>query len=207
MSMPEIHLRAAAGAIDQMSATDIQQALRKLKQKRGARSQMDILHQQTELASLELDQAAYQLASEAEAQGDLARAAHWYTAAALNDVSDASLKLAKILDALAEKHLADQGGNPATREELDLVSEACRWYSDALVAGETEAQELLEKLIERHLGKSRKNVPCPQSVKSAVRPGGDEPQLPASSDRTTEGPGRQGNAGVRDSCIPSIRGR
>lgn len=185
MSMPEIHLRAAAAAIDQMSGPERQQALRQLKERRNTRTQMEMLRQQTELASLDLDQAAYQLASEAEAKGDLARAAHWYTAAALNDFSDASLKLAMILDALAEKHLDARDGNPATREELDLVSEACRWYSDALAAGETKAYELLEKLIDRHLGKSRRSATRAGGVKPGVPPSSSRQQLQPPSDRTT----------------------
>lgn len=170
MTVPEIHLRAAANAIGQMPATELERALAQLHERRNARTQMEMLLQQTELASLDLDQAAYQLASEAEAKGDLSRAAHWYTAAALNDVSDASLRLAKILDALAEKHLNAQNGKPATREELDLVSEACRWYADALAAGESEADELLENLIERHLGKSRRSAAHVGTVKPPLKP-------------------------------------
>jgi TPR repeat protein len=157
MSLPEIHLRAAARTIDQMPATDLQRAFRELKERRDARTQMEVLQQQTELASLDLDEAAYELASEAEAQNDLARAAHWYGAAALNDFADASLRLAKIFDALAEEHLNARDGAPGTREELDLFSEACTWYGNAIAAGETEADELLEKLIERHFSRSRRN--------------------------------------------------
>lgn len=191
MSTPEIPLHEAAEAIGQMSSTDIQQALRNLKEKRNARSQMEMLRQQDELASLELDEAAYQLASEAEAKGDLPRAAQWYTAAALNDFGDASLRLAKVLDALAEKHLRARGANPATREELDLVSEACRWYSDALVAGEAEAQELLEKLIDRHLGKSRTSSVRPQAAERDPRldsATGPSVASQSSPDQMTTGP-------------------
>lgn len=177
MSIPEVHLRAAASAIDQMSSTELQQVRRKLKEKRNARTQMEVLQQQNELASLELDHAAYQLASEAESKGDLARAARWYTAAALNDFGDASLKLAKILDALAEKHLRAQGGNPATREELNLVTEACRWYGDAIAAGETEAYELLEALLERHFGKPRAGVTRAGAIQPDAQPTGLPQQL------------------------------
>ena len=190
MSVPEFHLRAAAGAINRMPGTDLERALRQVKERRNARSQMEVLQQQTELASLELEQAAYQLASEAEAKGDLLCAARWYTAAALNDFADASLKLAKILDALAGRHLHAREGNVATREERDLLSEACRWYSDAIAAGETEAEELLDRLIERHLGRSGKNTAVAGGIKPGPRPSRTQRQSRPPSDRTTAGPDR-----------------
>ena len=174
MSIPEIHLRAAARAIDDMSGTDLRRAFTELTARRDGRTQMEALQQQAELASLDLDEAAYELASEAQAQGDLARAAHWYSAAALNDFADASLKLAKVLDALAREHLDDRDGGPATREELDLFSEACTWYGNAIAAGETEADELLEKLIERHFGRARRNAGRAGKAKSQARPLGIE---------------------------------
>lgn len=155
MSMPEIQLRAAGAAIDRMPDAELRGAFRQLNERRNARTPMEVLRQQDELGSLGLHQAAYQLAGEAADRGELTRAAHWYTAAALNDYGDAALKLAIVLDALAKAHLDARGSAPATREELDLLSEACRWYSDALAAGEVEADELLEELIDRHLGKSR----------------------------------------------------
>ncbi len=190
MSLPEIRLRAAADAINRMSSTDLERALKQLKERRNARTQMEVLQQQTELASLELERAAYQLASEAEAKGDLSSAARWYSAAALNDFADATLRLAKILDALAEKHLHARQGNVMTREERDLVSEACRWYSDAVAAGEVEADELLDKLIERHLGRSRRNTAVAGTIKPGPQPSGDPRQLRPTSGRRTADPDR-----------------
>jgi hypothetical protein len=189
MSLPEIHLRAAASAIDRMSNTELQQALRQLKQRRNARTQMEVL-QQTELASLELEQAAYQLASEAEARGDMSGAARWYTTAAINDFGDASLRLAKILDAMAEKHLHAQDSNLTTREEQDLVTEACRWYSAAVAAGEPEADELLEKLMDRHFSKSRRNVTPAGAVQPGPRLNNAPQQQHPHSGRTPEDPDR-----------------
>jgi hypothetical protein len=189
VNLPEIHLRTAAGAIDGMSNTELQQALRKLKQRRNARTPMEVALQQTELASFELEQAAYQLAGDAEAKGDLSGAARWYTAAASNDFGDASLRLAKILDALAERHLQARDGKLATREERHLVTEACRWYSDALAAGELEADELLEKLMDRHFGKSRRST----APGGAVQPGSQPstaPQLHPPSNCPAGGPDR-----------------
>lgn len=186
MNVPEVYLRAAARAIDQMPGTDLQLSFTELTARRNARTQMEILQQQAELASLDLDEAAYELASEAEAQGDLPRAAHWYSAAALNDFADASLKLAKVLDALAEGQLDARNGGPATREELDLFSEACTWYGNAIAAGETEADELLEKLIERHFGRSRRNGGRTGKDKSQARPRAiNQPNPPSGNEGMT----------------------
>lgn len=171
MSLPKIHLRKAADAMDRMSNTELQRSLEEVKQKRNARTTMEVAQQQTELASLELEQAAYQLASEAEARGDLSAAARWYTAAASNDFGNAALKLAKILDALAEKHLGSKEGGLATREEQHLVTEACRWYSDAVAAGELEADDLLERLMDRHFGKSRRNLAPSEVHQPSPEPG------------------------------------
>jgi TPR repeat protein len=198
MSIPEVHLRAAAGAIDQMPSAELQRALGQLKDLRNARTQMEVLHQQTELSSLDVgDEAAYQLAAEAEDKGDLARAAQWYMAAALNDFGNASLKLAMIFDALAEKQLNSQGGNPGTREELDLFSEACRWYADALAAGEAEADELLEKLIDRHFGRSRTTPTSPGAHPPQELSGSAPQQQRPLSDRMTPGPDSSQAAGLQ----------
>jgi TPR repeat protein len=183
MSLSEVNLRAAADGIDQTSGTEVQLALRQLKQRRSVRSQLEVL-QQTELASFDLEQAAYQLASEAEAQGDLQRAARWYSAAAINDFSDASLRLARVLDAMAEKLLHEQGGTRSAREDV-LVAEACHWYAEALAAGETDAEDYLDSLVERHLGRARRST----------APGGDA-QSPSPPDGARQSPGsrRRGEA-------------
>jgi TPR repeat protein len=183
MSSPEDRLRASAEAIDQMPRHELDQALRQLKVRRSARSQMEMLNQQTDLASptsVELEKAAYELAGDAESRGDLPSAARWYTAAAANDFADASLRLAMIFDALAQSRMCRQDGSLARREELDLVSEACRWYSDALAAGHAEAYELLEKLIDRHLGRSRGS--------SAMVPSGRPGQHPRTGPRWHQSP-------------------
>ncbi|HEU5417371.1 MAG TPA: hypothetical protein VFV41_06735 [Streptosporangiaceae bacterium] len=184
MSLSRADLRAAADDIDQMSGTEVQQALRRLKQRRNARSQLEVL-QQTELASLDLEQAAYQLASEAEAQGDLQRAARWYSAAAINDFTDASLRLARVLDAMAEKLLHDQGGTRMAREDV-LVAEACHWYAEALAAGETDAEDYLDSLVERHLGKGRRGSAASRGSRPA--PGG-APQDPGAGRPGESSPG------------------
>jgi hypothetical protein len=197
MSLHQMHLRKAAGAIDEMPSTDLERALTEMKERRNARTRMEVLQQQTELEGLELEQAAYQLASDAEAKGDLLCAARWYTAAAINDFAGASLKLAMIFDALAEQHLHAREGSLATREELDLVHEACRWYTDALAAGEMSMNdlELLDKLIERHLGSSRRNAAGVTAVKPGPRAGRTPRQLTPRPGRSTAGPDRVPAAG------------
>jgi hypothetical protein len=189
MNLSEVNLRAAADGIDQMSGTEVQLALRQLKQRRSARSQLEVL-QQTELASFDLEEAAYQLASEAEAQGDLQRAARWYTAAAINDFSDAALRLARVLDAMAGKLLHEQGGTRSAREDV-LVAEACHWYAEALAAGETDAEDYLDSLVERHLGRARRSTAA----------GGDA-QPPPPSDSARQGPGRRRRGGASPGTQP-----
>lgn len=70
-------LRAAAGTIGQMSGTELQDKLSQLRRARASRTPREVLRQQAELDSLELDQAAYKLASQAHADGNLAEAARW----------------------------------------------------------------------------------------------------------------------------------
>jgi hypothetical protein len=186
MSLPEVYLRAAAGDIDQMPSTEVEAALRRVKERRNARTQIERLQQENELASLDLERAAYQLAGEAEEKGDLRSAARWYTAAALNDFADASLKLGRVLDALAEKHTHTHAeGYPATY----LVSEACRWYSDALGAGEPGAEELLVNLTDR-LGTSPKNPDAAATVEPSPQPSGRLQPLRPPSSRMATDPGR-----------------
>jgi hypothetical protein len=146
----EKDLRAAADTIDEASDAELQHKLDKLKEALNARTQREVLRQQAELDSLELDQAAYQLASQAAKDGDLANAAHWYRVAAKNDFADSPLKLAEVLGALADKYLARQESRMTVREEMELVSEAARWYAAAYAAGDIEAAEFLEELMARH---------------------------------------------------------
>jgi hypothetical protein len=146
----EDDLRAAAETIDQTSDAAVQRKLNQLKEARKARTSLEVLRQQAELDSLELDQAAYQLASQSADDGDLPSAAHWYRVAAINDFGDSPLKLAKVLDSLAATYLTKPESRMATREEMDLVSEAARWYAAAYAAGDIEAAELLDNLVARH---------------------------------------------------------
>jgi len=143
-------LRAAADTIDEASDAELQYKLHKLKEALNARTQREVLRQQAELDALELDQAAYQLATQAAKDGDLANAAHWYRVAAKNDFADSPLKLAEVLSALADKYLARPESRITIREEMELVSEAARWYAAAYAAGDIEAAEFLEELMARH---------------------------------------------------------
>jgi hypothetical protein len=146
----EDDLRAAADTIDEASDAELRHKLGKLKETRNARTRREVLRQQAELDSLEFDEAAYQLASQSAEDNDLRNAAHWYRVAAMNDFADSPLKLARVLDALADKYLARPENRVTNREELDLVSEAARWYAAAYAAGDIEAENYLDLLIARH---------------------------------------------------------
>ena len=148
-------LRAAAATVGQMSDAELQCKLSQLKKARKARTPREIYRQQDELDSLELDQAAYKLASQAHADGNLSEAARWYRAGAINDFADAPLKLAIVLDSLAARYLAGAESPAATREDLGLVTEAANWYLAAFLAGDLEALDPLDSLIARLDGQAR----------------------------------------------------
>lgn len=138
-------LRAAAATIGQMSEAELQCKFSQLKRAHASRTPREILRQQTELDSLEIDQMAYELASQAHAAGNLVKAARLYRVAAMNDFADAPFKLAMTLDSLASKCLA----RPDMREERGLVTEAANWYLAAFLAGDPEALDRLDSLIAR----------------------------------------------------------
>lgn len=145
---PDDELRTAARTISQMSNTDIQRKFRQIQQARNARSQHEMLRQQTEFGTPELDEAAYQAGLKAEEDGDLRMAARWYHAAAVNDFPEASLRLAVVLAALA----AECRTEAESQLEKTMISDALEWYAKAFAAGEVEDDEddeLTDKLITR----------------------------------------------------------
>jgi hypothetical protein len=146
----ESDLRAAAAQIGSMPDSDLDRSLSQFKQLLSSRSALAALRQQTELDSAELDQAAYQLARQHQEDGDLEAAVRWYRVAAMSDYADAALQLGRVLDYLAESQLGRPASRVSTREEMDLVSEAARWYAAAYAAGHSEAAEYLDTLIARH---------------------------------------------------------
>ena len=143
-------LRSAARAIGVMPAGEVDRRLRQLNERREARADLTELRQLAELDLAELEQASYQLARKYQDDGDLVAAARWYKLAAAHDFADAGLELAKVLDRLADGHRAEPASRSSNREELDLVSEAARWYGTAYAAGHPEAADLLDALIARH---------------------------------------------------------
>ena len=159
----EDQLRTAAGTINDMSEAELRHKFRQMRARLGGRTPHEALRQQSELDSLELDEAAYRLAARAEEAGDLATAARWYRAAALNDFADAALRLAAVLHAQAERDPAAPDSQGETRAELHLVTEAARWYIAAFAAGDVEAEEFLENLLSRH-----------DPGRSRARPSGDD---------------------------------
>jgi TPR repeat protein len=127
----------------------VQSKFAQLQQMREASTEREIIRQQAEADSAEGDEAAYQAGLMYE-RSDLEKAAHWYGVAAVNDFPGASLKLAVVLAALAEKCRA----RGETRAEAALVDEASDWCVKACAAGEfvegeIEPFDLMEKLNER----------------------------------------------------------
>jgi hypothetical protein len=140
---PEDALRAAARTIGQMQEADIQRKFAELQEARKARTRREILRQQTD--SLEGDEAAYQAALKHEEDGDLKTAARWYSEAADHDFPGASLRLARVLDALAAEQHA-RGENQAAEA---LNEEALEWCAKAFAAGEAGASEFIEEFDAR----------------------------------------------------------
>ncbi len=144
--------------IGDLPAADLDRRLRQLKDRRRDRDGLTELRQLAELDVAELERAAYQLARKYQDDGNLTEAARWYKVAAVNDFADANLELAKVLDRLADGHLDGPASRYSSREELDLVAEAARWYGTAYAAGHPEAADLLDALIARH------DPSCPRAV-------------------------------------------
>lgn len=144
------YLRSAGATISDMSGDEVDRRLRQLKDERRSRGPLAEVRQQAELDIAELEQAAYLLARRYHDDGDLTAAARWYRVAAANDYADACLELAKVLGQLAGLSLDAPPSHLSGREELDLVSQAARWYGAAYAAGYPESAELLDELITRH---------------------------------------------------------
>jgi hypothetical protein len=152
-------LSAAARTIGQMPGEAIQSKFAQLQQMRKARTEREIIRQQTETDSLEGDEAAYQAGLMHE-NSDLRKAARWYRAAAVNDFPGASLKLAKVLTALAAEHYArgeTHAGEALIEEASDWCVKACA--AGEFVEGETEAFDLMEELNMRLDPDSRRAEP------------------------------------------------
>jgi hypothetical protein len=159
-------LAAAAASITSMPGTEIGHQLQELQAAYRQRDSLTCARHQAELDSLDLDWAAYQLASQHDGAGDLAAAARWYKMAAANDFADAALRLGYVLEMLAAQRAASTGSrhHAAEREELTLVTEAARWYAEAYAAGHPEAAARLDDLV------SRQDTRRPRLV-GPVRPG------------------------------------
>jgi hypothetical protein len=146
--VPDV-LTAAAGTIGEMPREAVQSKFAQLQQMRKALTEREIIRQQTETDSIEGDEAAYQAGLMHE-KSDPKQAARWYRVAAENDFPEASLKLAKVLAALAVEHRA-KGEDQAAEA---LIEEASDWWVKACAAGEfaegeAEDFDLLEELNAR----------------------------------------------------------
>ena len=128
-------LAVAARTIGEMPEADIRARFARLQAARRARSEDEIIRQQAEFDSIELDEGAYQAGVKHEESGDLQSAARWYRAAAVNDFPGASLRLAGVLRDLAAEHRA----RGETHAEQALVEDALQWAVKAAGAGERGA--------------------------------------------------------------------
>jgi hypothetical protein len=155
-------LTAAAASIALMADDEITQRLDQLETAHRGRSALERARHRAELDSLDLDWAAYQLASRYDDADELTAAAHWYRTAAANDFADAALRLGTVLDVLASRCASVTGSEPSRytceREELALVSDAARWYAEAYAAGHPEAAGRLDGMISRH------DTRCPRAA-------------------------------------------
>jgi hypothetical protein len=146
--VPDV-LSAAARTIGEMPKEAVQSKFAQLQQTRRALTEREIIRQQAEADSIEGDEAAYQAGLMHE-KSDLKKAARWYRVAAVNDFPEASLKLAKVLAALAVDHRA-RGEEQAAEA---LIEEASDWWVKACAAGEfaegeAEDFDLMEELNAR----------------------------------------------------------
>jgi hypothetical protein len=146
----EHDLRATASSIKVMPSADVDQQLSQLKDRLRSRPGLTELRQLAEQDFAELEQAAYELGRKYDDEGNLVAAARWFRVAAAHDYADASFELAKVLDRLAADQRNSSSRPAGDRAELDLVSEAARWYGVAFAAGHPEAADLLDALIARH---------------------------------------------------------
>jgi hypothetical protein len=160
-------LSAAARTIGQMPEDAVQSKFAQLQQMSKAYTEREIIRQQAEADSVDGDEAAYQAGLMHE-RSDLEEAARWYRAAAVNDFPGASLKLAKVLAALA----AECRARGETHAEEALVEEASDWCIKACAAGEfvegeTGPFDLMEELNERLSPDWRRAEPDPGSGPAA----------------------------------------
>ncbi|TDB74586.1 hypothetical protein E1264_40780 [Actinomadura sp. KC216] len=141
-------LAAAASAIVRMPEDEFAVSLVRLQEEFRRRQYDDIASARHAafVDSLELDRGAYELGRRHEIDGDLAEAARWYRVAARSDHADASLRLGRTLDLLAEQ-CAATGPYSAQREELHLITEAARAYAEAYAAGYPEAADRIDEML------------------------------------------------------------
>jgi len=145
-------LAAAAAALGSMPAEEVKRQLQRLEDEHRRRGDIGRARHSADIDAVHLDWAAYQLAREHDDAGDLAAAVRWYRMAAVNDFSDAALRLGKVFERLAIQHAERHrlGHHASRHEELRLVSEAARWYAEAYGAGHPEAAGLLDAMIGQH---------------------------------------------------------
>jgi hypothetical protein len=147
-------LRDSAATIDQASEAVTCRRYAEFMEACQARTERQVLNQQADMNTYaearDKDLADYERAERAQAIGDLHMAAEWYRKAAGNEFADSALKLAKILELIAERHVATPGHRAASGELFHVVEEASYSYIAAYMVGDIETDELgtrLDQLI------------------------------------------------------------
>jgi hypothetical protein len=110
-----------------------------------ARTEREVLDHQADMDAYaearDKDLADYERAQRAEASGELHTAAEWYRKAAGNDFADSALRLAEVLERIAERHLSTPGGRAAASELHLIIEEASKSYIAALMVGDISFDE------------------------------------------------------------------
>lgn len=152
MSLDDV-LTAAATAIAGLPQPDLPISLGQLETEYHRRLRDDLARAKHAafLDSLDHELAAYELGLRNDNEGNLGEAARWYRVAAKSDHADAALRLGQVLDLLADRCAARDGGGTDSysirREELHLISEAAQAYAEAYSAGYVEAADKIDEML------------------------------------------------------------
>lgn len=175
-------LRESAVTIDQASDDVTRRRYAKFLEACKARTEREVLNQQTDMDGYadarDKDLADYERAERAYAGGDLHAAAEWYRKAAENDFADSALRLANVLERIAEKHLAAPVRRAVSDELSRVVEEASRWNIAAYTVGDIGTDEVVKRLerLMKYLDPTRPVLTIAPSTDSGA--GEHEPSRP-----------------------------
>jgi hypothetical protein len=138
-------LRLTAVSIDQEPEAEARSRYAQFMEACKARTERQVLDQQADMDAYaearDKDLADYERAERAEASGELHMAAEWYRKAADNDFADSALRLAAVLERIAERHLTTPISRAAASELHLAIEEASKSYIAALMAGDISFDE------------------------------------------------------------------